>query len=105
MIALAQRLRLRHTSRMKSLTEQLWFEVPGRRGFVNITGTIAALARKSGVQEGLCLVNAMHITSCVAILSPANQGLTQLLPPLMEMHPDRFSRAKNFRRTHKETPA
>jgi hypothetical protein len=67
-ITLAQRLRLRHTDRVKSLTEQLWFEVPDRRGFVNITGTIAALARKSGVQEGLCLVNAMHITRRVAHL-------------------------------------
>ncbi len=47
---------------MKSLTEQLWFEVPDRRGFVNITGTVEELVRKSGVKEGLCLVNAMHIT-------------------------------------------
>ncbi len=54
---------------MKSLTEKLWFEVPGRRGFVNITQTIEELVRKSGVQEGLCLVNAMHITACVAYLS------------------------------------
>ena len=53
---------------MKSLTEQLWFEVPDRRGFVNITGTVEALVRKSGVQEGFCLVNAMHITRCVAHL-------------------------------------
>jgi thiamine phosphate synthase YjbQ (UPF0047 family) len=53
---------------MKSLTEHLWFEVPGRRGFVNITGTVEGLVRKSGVQEGLCLVNAMHITRCVAHL-------------------------------------
>ncbi len=52
---------------MKSLTEQLWFEVPGRRGFVNITETVQALVRKSGVQEGLCLVNAMHITASVFI--------------------------------------
>ena len=52
---------------MKSLTEQLWFEVPGRRGFVNITDTVAALVRKSGVSEGLCLVNAMHITASVFI--------------------------------------
>ena len=52
---------------MKSLTEQLWFEVPGRRGFVNITETVAKLVRKSGVQEGLCLVNAMHITASVFI--------------------------------------
>ena len=52
---------------MKSLTEHLWFEVPGRRGFVNITGTVEALVKKSGVQEGLCLVNAMHITASVFI--------------------------------------
>ena len=53
---------------MKSLTEQLWFEVPDRRGFVNITGTVEALVRKSGVQEGLCLVNAMHITAFVGFM-------------------------------------
>lgn len=52
---------------MKSLTEQLWFEVPGRRGFVNLTDTVAALVRQSGVQEGLCLVNAMHITASVFV--------------------------------------
>lgn len=50
---------------MKSLTEHLWFEVPSRRGFVNLTDTIEGLVRKSGVQEGLCLVNAMHITECL----------------------------------------
>lgn len=52
---------------MKSLTEHLWFEIPGRRGFENITPTVEALVRKSGVQEGLCLVNAMHITASVFI--------------------------------------
>ena len=52
---------------MKSLTEHLWFEVPNRRGFVNITATVENLVRKSGVQEGLCLVNAMHITASVFI--------------------------------------
>jgi hypothetical protein len=52
---------------MKSLTEQLWFEVPGRRGFVNITSTVENLVKKSGVKEGLCLVNAMHITASVFI--------------------------------------
>ena len=52
---------------MKSLTEQLWFNVPGRRGFVNITPTVEDLVTKSGVQEGLCLVNAMHITASVFI--------------------------------------
>ena len=61
---------------MKSLTEHLWFEVPGRRGFMNITGTVAALVTKSGVQEGLCLVNAMHITASVFI-NDAEDGLLQ----------------------------
>jgi len=59
---------------MKSLTEQLWFEVPGRRGFVNITDTVAQLVARSGVQEGLCLVNAMHITASVFI-NDAEDGL------------------------------
>lgn len=52
---------------MKSLTEHLTFEIPSRRGFLNITETVEKLVRKSGVQEGLCLVNAMHITASVFI--------------------------------------
>ena len=59
---------------MKSLTEHLWFEVPNRRGFVNLTPTVADLVRKSGVQEGICLVNAMHITASVFI-NDAESGL------------------------------
>src|SRR5438045_4406034 len=59
---------------MKHLTEQLWFEVPNRRGFVNITPKVEELVRKSGVQEGLCLVNAMHITAAVFI-NDAEEGL------------------------------
>lgn len=59
---------------MKSLTEHLWFEVPGRRGFVNITDTVEKLVRKSGVQEGLVLINAMHITASVFI-NDAEDGL------------------------------
>ena len=54
---------------MKSLTEYLTFEVPSRRGFVNITGTVESLVARSGVRDGLCLVNAMHITASVAHLS------------------------------------
>jgi len=53
---------------MKSLTEHLWFEVPNRRGFVNITQTVEDPVRNSGVREGLCLVNAMHITAYVAYI-------------------------------------
>jgi secondary thiamine-phosphate synthase enzyme len=52
---------------MKSLTEHLWFEVPARRGFINITGTVAGLVKKSAIQEGLCLVNAMHISASIFI--------------------------------------
>jgi secondary thiamine-phosphate synthase enzyme len=59
---------------MKSLTEYLWMEVPGRRGFVNITGDVEKLVRKSGVAEGLCLVNAMHISASVFI-NDAEDGL------------------------------
>jgi thiamine phosphate synthase YjbQ (UPF0047 family) len=51
---------------MKSLTEHLWFETPHRRDYLNITDQVESLVRQSGVQEGLCLVNAMHITTCVA---------------------------------------
>jgi len=52
---------------MKSYRKELWFEVPARRGFVNITPQVIECLRTSGVQEGLCLVNAMHITASVFI--------------------------------------
>ena len=52
---------------MKSHRQELWFEVPGRRGFVHITPEVEAAVRASGVREGLCLVNAMHITASVFI--------------------------------------
>lgn len=52
---------------MKSYRKELWFEVPGRRGFVNVTRQIEACVRESGVREGLVLVNAMHITASVFV--------------------------------------
>jgi len=52
---------------MKHLTEHLWFEIPSRRGFRNITQEIERRVEESGVQEGLCLVNAMHITASVFV--------------------------------------
>jgi secondary thiamine-phosphate synthase enzyme len=52
---------------MKSLREELWFETPHRRDFINITSQVQAAVSKSGIQEGLCLVNAMHITASVFI--------------------------------------
>lgn len=52
---------------MKSHRQELWFNVPGRRGFVNITGEVQKAIDASGIKEGLCLVNAMHITAAVFI--------------------------------------
>jgi secondary thiamine-phosphate synthase enzyme len=52
---------------MKSFRKELWMHVPGRRGFVNITRGVHGAIRDSGVQEGLVLVNAMHITASVFI--------------------------------------
>ncbi len=52
---------------MKSLTEHLVFQTRQRREYINITPEVEALVRKSGIMEGLCLVNAMHITASVFI--------------------------------------
>jgi secondary thiamine-phosphate synthase enzyme len=52
---------------MKTYREELWFNVPSRRGFVNITKSVEDCVKKSGIQEGLALVNAMHITASVFI--------------------------------------
>ncbi|MFC1829164.1 secondary thiamine-phosphate synthase enzyme YjbQ [Thermodesulfobacteriota bacterium] len=52
---------------MKSYKKELWFEVPGRRGLINITPQVDACLKESGIREGLVLVNAMHITASVFI--------------------------------------
>jgi len=52
---------------MKTFRQELWFEVPARRGFLNITSQVEDCLRESGVREGLVLVNAMHITASVFI--------------------------------------
>jgi len=52
---------------MKSYRKELWFETKTRRAFVHITDAVEEAVRVSGVQEGLCLVNAMHITASVFI--------------------------------------
>ena len=52
---------------MKSTTRYLTLEVPARMDFVNITGDVETVVRESGIREGLCLVNSMHITSSVFI--------------------------------------
>jgi secondary thiamine-phosphate synthase enzyme len=52
---------------MKSHRHELWMEIPQRRALVNITPAVAEQLRASGIREGLCLVNAMHITASVFI--------------------------------------
>ncbi|MBI5954179.1 MAG: YjbQ family protein [Chloroflexi bacterium] len=52
---------------MKSHRKELWFNIPARRGFVNITPQVETCLRESGIQEGMILVNAMHITASVFI--------------------------------------
>ncbi len=52
---------------MKSYHKELWFEIPSRRGLVNITPEVEACLAESGIKEGLLLCNAMHITASVFI--------------------------------------
>jgi secondary thiamine-phosphate synthase enzyme len=52
---------------MKSYRKELWFEVPSRRAFINITPQVETCLEESGIAEGLVLVNAMHITASVFI--------------------------------------
>ncbi|MFO7761161.1 MAG: secondary thiamine-phosphate synthase enzyme YjbQ [Thermodesulfobacteriota bacterium] len=52
---------------MKGYRKELWFDIPTRRDFVNITPEVEKCLAESGIQEGLCLVNAMHITASVFI--------------------------------------
>jgi secondary thiamine-phosphate synthase enzyme len=59
---------------MKTWRQELWYELPTRCGFVNITPDVADCLAASGIREGLCLVNAMHITASVFI-NDDEQGL------------------------------
>jgi len=61
---------------MKSYRQELWFNIPSRRAFVNITPQVEACLRESGVREGLALVNAMHITASVFV-NDDERGLHQ----------------------------
>jgi len=61
---------------VKSYREELWFQTKERRAFINITPLVEECVRKSGIKEGLCLCNAMHITSSVFI-NDDEEGLHQ----------------------------
>ena len=59
---------------MKSFHKELWFKIPDRMDFINITHEVEQILTESGISEGLCLVNAMHITASVFI-NDDEQGL------------------------------
>jgi secondary thiamine-phosphate synthase enzyme len=59
---------------MKSFTKELWVNTKNMREYINITSDVESLVRESGIQEGFCLVNAMHITASVFI-NDDEQGL------------------------------
>jgi secondary thiamine-phosphate synthase enzyme len=61
---------------MKHLRQEIWFNTPNRRDYINITDRVEELVQRSGVRNGLCLVNAMHITASVYI-NDAEQGLIE----------------------------
>ena len=61
---------------MKSYRKELWFNLPARRGFVNITSELEKCLKESGIKEGLLLCNAMHITASVFI-NDEESGLHQ----------------------------
>jgi secondary thiamine-phosphate synthase enzyme len=80
---------------MKSHREELKFNIPARMDFVNITPEVATAVQRSGVREGLCLVNAMHITASVFInddepglLADYKKWLEQLAP--FDPSPERY---------------
>jgi secondary thiamine-phosphate synthase enzyme len=68
---------------MKSHREYLTFNTQSRREYINITGDVNTVLKKSGIKEGLCLVNAMHITASVYI-NDAESGLIQDFDDFLE---------------------
>jgi secondary thiamine-phosphate synthase enzyme len=68
---------------MKSHTEYLWFNTKNRKELVNITGDVEKNLKASGVQEGFCLVSAMHITSGIWV-NDEEQGLKEDIMELLE---------------------
>ena len=64
---------------MKSYRKELWFEISTRRAFLNITPQVEKCVMESGIREGLCLVNSMHISSSVFINDDADAHLKRTI--------------------------
>jgi secondary thiamine-phosphate synthase enzyme len=84
---------------MKSRTEYLTFNIPQRMAFENITPRVEAIVRKSGVQEGLVLVNAMHITASVFINDDESGLHTDFERWLEKLAPEKPHSAYDHNRT------
>src|SRR5947207_7580722 len=96
---------------MKHLRKELWFNTPHRRDYINITPQIESLVTDSGVQNGLCLVNAMHITASVYIndnesglIEDYDEWLEKLAPHAPTEVSPQPHRRRQRRRAH-EAPA
>ena len=63
---------------MKSYRKELWFNIPSRRAFVNITPQVEECLKESGISEGLILINAMHITTPLLLINNVLKTLTVL---------------------------
>lgn len=81
---------------MKVFTEYLWFHTPKRKELINITSEIRSLVKKSGIQDGFCLVSAMHITSGIWV-NDEEDGLKEDLMETLE----RLAPFKNDYRHHR----
>ena len=78
---------------MKNYKQELWFNTKTREAFINITSQVEEVLKKSGVKEGLCLVNAMHITASVFINddeSGIHQDFKEFLEKLAPYTPERY---------------
>jgi thiamine phosphate synthase YjbQ (UPF0047 family) len=84
---------------MKSYRKELWFDIPERRAFINITRHAEECLQESGIKEGLVLVNAMHITASVFINddeSGLHQDYEDWLEELAPHEPIRFFTASSM---------
>jgi secondary thiamine-phosphate synthase enzyme len=68
---------------MKTLTEYLWFNTKNHREYINITGDVEGVLKKSGIKEGMILVSAMHITAAVYV-NDAEDGLIEDIDEWLE---------------------
>ncbi len=82
---------------MTSLTEYLWFDTKKKREYINITGSVDEIVRRSGIREGMVLVSAMHITAGVYV-NDAEDGLIQDIDEWLE-HLAPFNRDYRHHRT------